>query len=42
MIPILADLEMPTPDIIVAFRELVADGMQVHISESVGARNILD
>jgi hypothetical protein len=41
-IPILADLEMPTPDIIVAFRELVADGMQVHISESVGARNILD
>ncbi|KAJ7871251.1 hypothetical protein B0H14DRAFT_2724938 [Mycena olivaceomarginata] len=33
---------MPTPDIIAAFRELVADGMQVHINDSVGARNILD
>ncbi|KAJ7871231.1 hypothetical protein B0H14DRAFT_2724858 [Mycena olivaceomarginata] len=40
-IPILTALEMPTPDIIAAFRELVADGMQVHIIESVGARNIL-
>jgi hypothetical protein len=33
---------MPTPDIIAAFRKLVADGMQVQINDSVGARNILD
>ncbi|KAJ7871233.1 hypothetical protein B0H14DRAFT_3570983 [Mycena olivaceomarginata] len=41
-IPILTDSDMPAPDIIAAFRELVADGMQVHISESIAARNILD
>ncbi|KAJ7360801.1 hypothetical protein DFH08DRAFT_931128 [Mycena albidolilacea] len=41
-VPIVTDSEMPTPDIIAAFRELVTDGMQVHISNSVGARIILD